>query len=93
VQLQGPVSERLVWEFMSSLVVDIYRKFDEVQGYIRFYLFNATHEMHLIRFDELLHLPHLALLSLIMRTTLPRVSGTPSLVSGSHIMHGPPRPP
>jgi len=57
LQLQEPVYKRLVWEFMSCLVVDIRRKFDEVQGYIRFRLFNATHEMHLIRFNELLRLP------------------------------------
>ena len=30
VQLQEPVYEWLVWEFMSSLVVDLRRKFDEV---------------------------------------------------------------
>ena len=57
VELQEPVYERLVWEFMSSLVVDLRRKFDEVPGYIRFRLFNVTHEMHLVRFNELLHLP------------------------------------
>jgi len=56
VELQEPVYERLVWEFMSSLVVDLRRKFDEVPGYIRFRLFNVTHEMHLVRFNELLHL-------------------------------------
>jgi len=57
VELQEPVYQRLVWEFMCSLVVDLRKKFDEVQGYIRFCLFNATHEMHLIRFNELLRLP------------------------------------
>ena len=30
MQLQEPVYERLVWEFMRSLVVDLRRKFDEV---------------------------------------------------------------
>ena len=30
VQLQKPVYERLAWEFMSSLVVDLRKKFDEV---------------------------------------------------------------
>jgi len=42
---------------MSSLVIDFRMRFDEVPGYIRFRLFNATHEMHLIRFNELLYLP------------------------------------
>jgi len=55
--LQEPVYERLVWEFMSSLVVDLDRTFDRVKGYIRFRLFNATYEMYLIQFNELLHLP------------------------------------
>ena len=54
VPLQEPVYERLIWEFMSSLVVDFTRKFDEVRGYICFRLFNHTHEMHLIGFNELL---------------------------------------
>ena len=57
VTLQESVYERLVWEFMSSYVVDFNRKFDEVRGYIRFRLFDRTHEMHLIRFNELLRLP------------------------------------
>ena len=39
---------------MSSLVVDFTRKFDEVRVYICFRLFNHTHEMHLIGFNELL---------------------------------------
>jgi len=30
VELQEPVYEWLVWEFISSLVVDLRRKFDEV---------------------------------------------------------------
>jgi len=34
VALQELVNERLVWEFMSSLIVDLDRKFDEVKGYI-----------------------------------------------------------
>jgi len=51
------VYERLVWKFMSSLVVNLRPRFDEVQGYICFRLFNVTHEMHLIRFNELLRLP------------------------------------
>ena len=57
VELQEPVYEWLVWEFMSSLVVDLCRRFHEVSGYIRFRLFNVTHEMHLIRFNEFLRLP------------------------------------
>jgi len=57
VELQEPGCERLVWEFMSSLIVDLRRKFNEVQGYIRFRLFHTTHEMHLIRFNKLLRLP------------------------------------
>uniref|UniRef100_A0A7C8ZKD9 Arabidopsis retrotransposon Orf1 C-terminal domain-containing protein n=1 Tax=Opuntia streptacantha TaxID=393608 RepID=A0A7C8ZKD9_OPUST len=57
VELQEPVYERLVWDFMSSLVVDLRRKFAEFPGYIHFRLFNVTHEMHLVRFNELLHLP------------------------------------
>ena len=61
MQLQEPVYEQLVWEFMSSLVVDLHRNFDEVQRYIRFRLFNATREMHLIRFNELLRSPPLVL--------------------------------
>jgi len=56
VELQEPVYERLVWEFMSSLVVDLRRRFDEVLGFIGFRLFNVTHEMHLVRFNELLRL-------------------------------------
>ena len=64
VKFQEPVYERLVWEFMSSLVVDLRRKFDEVQGYIRFHLFNTTHEMHPIRFNELLCLPPFGALTL-----------------------------
>jgi len=36
--------------------------------------------------------PHLALLSLIMRTTLPRVFGALSPVLGGHMRHGPPKP-
>ena len=42
---------------MSSLVIDLRRKFYEVQEYIRFHLFKATHEMHLIRLNKLLRLP------------------------------------
>ncbi|KAJ8429181.1 hypothetical protein Cgig2_011785 [Carnegiea gigantea] len=57
IALQEPVYERLVWEFMSSYVVDFKRKFDDVRGYIRFRLFNHTHEMHLVQFNELLRLP------------------------------------
>ena len=57
VELQEPVYEWLVWEFMSSLVVNHRRKFDEVPGYIHFRLFNVTHEMHLVRFNVLLRLP------------------------------------
>ena len=57
VELQELVYEWLVWKFMSSLVVDLHRRFDEVPGYIRFCLFNAMDEMHLIRFNELLRLP------------------------------------
>ncbi|KAJ8441908.1 hypothetical protein Cgig2_014377 [Carnegiea gigantea] len=57
VVLQEPVYERLVWEFMSFLIVDVHCKFDEVRGYIRFRLFNHTHEMHLVQFNELLRLP------------------------------------
>ena len=30
VEFQEPVYERFVWEFMSSLVIDLRRKFDEV---------------------------------------------------------------
>jgi len=52
VQLQELVYERLVWEFISSLVVDLNQKFDELQGYVRFHLFNLTHKMHLIRCNE-----------------------------------------
>ena len=59
VELQEPVYERLVWDFMSSLLVDLHRRFDEIPGYIHFRLFNVTHEMHLVRFNELLHLPAL----------------------------------
>ena len=51
-----------MWEFLSSLVVDLDRKFDEVRGYVRFRLFNTTHEMHLIRFNELLQLPTLVIM-------------------------------
>ena len=54
VTLQEFVYEQLVCEFISSLVVDFTRKFDEVRGYIRFRLFSHTHEMHLVRFNELL---------------------------------------
>jgi len=57
VELQELVYERLVWEFISSLVVDLHRRFDEVPGFIRFPLFNVMHEMHLVRFNELLRLP------------------------------------
>ena len=32
VKLQEPMYEWFVWEFMSSLVIDLRRKFDEVQG-------------------------------------------------------------
>jgi len=39
------------------LFVDLRRGFDEVLGYICFRLFNVTHEIHLIRFNELLRLP------------------------------------
>jgi len=65
---------------MSSLVVDLNRNFDKVQMYIRFRLFNATHEMHLIRFNDLLHLPPLILWFLFMITTVPRVFGLLFLV-------------
>jgi len=75
VQLQKPLYEQLASEFMSSQVVGLNRKFDDVQGYIRFRLFNVTYEMHLIRFNELLHLPPLVLWSLFKRTTMPRVFG------------------
>ena len=62
MQLQEPVYERLMWEFMSFLVVDIHRKFDAGQGHIRFRLFNATYEIHLIRFNKLLRLPPFGIL-------------------------------
>jgi len=72
VELQEPVYERLIWEFMSSLVVDLRRRFDEVQGYIRFRLFNVTHAMHLIRFNELLRLPAFGALTPEHEDYLPR---------------------
>jgi len=54
VAFQETIYERLSWEFMSSLIVDLYRKFDEVKGYIRLSLVNHTHEMYFVRFNELL---------------------------------------
>ena len=42
---------------MSLLIMDLNHKSDEVTGYIRFRLFNQTHEMHLVRFNELLRFP------------------------------------
>ena len=63
VELQELVYERLLWEFMSSLIVDLRRKLDEVQGYIRFRLINTTHEINLIRFNKLVCLPPFGLLT------------------------------
>ena len=83
--------ERLVWEFISYLIVDLCRKFDEVQGCIRFRLFNITHEMHVIRFDELLRLPHFGTLIPDHENYTPRVFGAPSPVLGGHMRHSPPR--
>jgi len=78
---------------MSSLVVDLRRKFDEVPGYIRFRLFNVTHEMHLVRFNELLHLPAYGALIPEREDYTARSFCALSLVLGNLIRRGLPRPP
>ena len=85
--------ERLVSEFMSSLIVDLCRRFDEVQGYIRFCLFNATHEMHLIPFNELLRLSPFGTLIPDHKKYTSKGFGALSPILGGHMRHGPPRPP
>lgn len=56
-QLQYDVYERVVWEFMSSLHVDLAQNFGGGTGYIRFRLFDKTYSMNLARFNSLLRLP------------------------------------
>ena len=58
VTLQEAMYERLIWESMSFIVVDLKRVFQGDFGYIRFRLFNQTFEINLTRFNELFHLPN-----------------------------------
>jgi len=52
------VYELLVWEFTSSLVVDLKRVLKGDVGYIRFQLFNKTFELNLACFNALFQLPN-----------------------------------
>ena len=53
VTLQEAVYERLVWEFVSTIMVDLKQPFQGGDGYSRFRLFNQTFELKLARFCEL----------------------------------------
>ena len=56
--LQELMYKLQVWEFMSSLVMDMRRTFQGGVGYIRFQLFNQTFEMKRACFNELFRLPN-----------------------------------
>jgi len=56
VTLQEPAFERLVWELMSFLLLDLERNFRNDHGYIRFRLFNQTVKMCLAGFNGLFQL-------------------------------------
>jgi len=79
--------------YLDRQILDITYFYDDVQGCIRFRLFNATHAIHLIRFNELLHLPPFGTLILDHENYTTKSFGTPSLVRGSHMRHSSPRPP
>ena len=93
VRLQELVYERLIWEFMSSLVVDFTRKFDEVRGYICFRLLTILMKCTLLGLTRCCVYPLRVPPPTLIPPTTPKSCGPLSLVLGVRTKLGLPRSP